>query len=134
MIHTRQRHTQRQIQRHPHKDRHNLCHTRPLKTWSLAPSATSAESVTLSGTGPHGGSPENESAGGWAAHRERERARGPARPQQENRPTSGKYHLGTWKQRVIIERINFMAQKMVTASTTELLLDLCAFSLETWGH
>ena len=29
--------------------------------------------MTLSGTGPHGGSPENESAGGWAAHRERER-------------------------------------------------------------
>ena len=49
-MHTRQRHTERQIQRH------NLCHTRPLKTWSLAPSATSAESVTLSGTGPHGGS------------------------------------------------------------------------------
>ena len=146
----------------------------PLKTWSLTlPSATSAESVTLSGTGPHGGScarskkntkpnthkyknieiqswslcnkcrdcdPEWNWPTRWESgerervrlgrsQRERERARGPARPQQENRPTSGKYHLG--REGVVIERMKSMAQKMATASTTELLLDLCAFSQET---
>ena len=93
--------------------------------------------MTLSGTGPHGGSPENARECGWAevgrSQRERERESQRSRTASTREPAHF-WKISSWKGRVVIKKIKSMAQKMATASTTELLLDLCVFSQETWGH